>query len=139
MSVIVDWVRERFTRVRPLPAETLHVQSAPDEPAYRLHLRLNKDGSGILIVNAATVLHFNPTAAEYAYHMMKGTPSELKAAATGRSEEVAAPGPPAASPAMRATITCAPYPSSSRGTRSGRGPSSDSTWSSLRQKRATRS
>jgi MoaA/NifB/PqqE/SkfB family radical SAM enzyme len=29
-----------------------------------------------LIVNAATVLHLNPTAAEYAYHMMKGTPPE---------------------------------------------------------------
>jgi organic radical activating enzyme len=76
MSAIVDWVRERFTRVRPLPAETHHYQSAPDEPAYRLHLRLNRDGSGILIVNAATVLHLNPTAAEYAYHMMKGTPPE---------------------------------------------------------------
>jgi len=72
----LNWVRERFTRVRPLPAETLHYQSAADEPAYRLHLRLNKDGSGLMVVNAATVLHLNPTAAEYAYHMMKGTPPE---------------------------------------------------------------
>jgi len=46
---------------------------------YRLHLRLLKDGSGILIINAATVLHLNPTAAEFAYHMMKGTPAEQTA------------------------------------------------------------
>ncbi len=58
---------------KPLPAETHTFQSGPDEPAYRLHLRLLKDGSGILIVNAATVLHLNATAAEYAFHMMKGT------------------------------------------------------------------
>ena len=61
---------------KPLPAETHTFQSGPDEPAYRLHLRLQKDGSGILIVNAATVLHLNATAAEYAYHMMKGTSPE---------------------------------------------------------------
>ncbi|MBM3151714.1 MAG: radical SAM protein [Chloroflexi bacterium] len=77
MSSVVDWVRERFTKVQPLPADTLHYQSPPgDEPAYRLHLRLLKDGSGILVVNAATVLHLNPSAAEFAFHMMKGTAPE---------------------------------------------------------------
>jgi len=80
MASISSWIRERFTRVRPLPAVTLHYQSPPgDEPAYRLHLRMQADGSGLLIVNAATVLHLNPTAAEYAYHMMKGTPPETVA------------------------------------------------------------
>jgi MoaA/NifB/PqqE/SkfB family radical SAM enzyme len=77
MASFLSWIRERFTKVQPLPAEHLHYQSPPgDEPAYRLHLRLNADGSGLLIVNAATILHLNPTAAEYAYHMMKGTPPE---------------------------------------------------------------
>ncbi|HTX89951.1 MAG TPA: radical SAM protein [Anaerolineales bacterium] len=61
---------------RHLPAETHTYQSGPDEPAYRLHLRLMNDGSGILIVNAATVLHLNATAAEFAYHMIKGTSPE---------------------------------------------------------------
>ena len=60
----------------PLPAETHTYKSGPDEPGYRLHLRLLKDGSGILVVNAATVLHLNATAAEYAYHMIKGTSPE---------------------------------------------------------------
>jgi len=66
---------------KPVPAKPLfagsHIfRSGPDEPAYRLHLRLLKDGSGILIFNAATVLHLNATAAEFAYHMMKGTSPE---------------------------------------------------------------
>ncbi len=44
-----------------------------------------KDGAGILIVNAATVLHLNATAAEYAFHMMKGTlPAEAAKAVAGR-------------------------------------------------------
>jgi len=76
MASLVNFIRERFTKVAPLPAETHTFQSGPDEPAYRLHLRLLKDGSGILIVNAATVLHLNATAAEFACHMMKGTTPE---------------------------------------------------------------
>ena len=76
-GVIVLWIlAEKPARHQPLPAATHSLQSGPDEPAYRLHLRLNKDGSGILIVNAATVLHLNPSAAEFAYHMMKGTQAE---------------------------------------------------------------
>ncbi len=67
---------EKPKSAQPLPAETHTFQSGPDEPSYRLHLRLLKDGSGILIVNAATVLHLNATAAEFAFHMMKGTPPD---------------------------------------------------------------
>ncbi len=67
---------EKPAQHKPLPAETHTFQSGPDEPPYRLHLRLLKDGSGILIVNAATVLHLNATAAEFAHHMIKGTSPE---------------------------------------------------------------
>ena len=76
MASLVNFIRERFTKVAPLPSDTHTFQSGPDEPAYRLHLRLLKNGSGILIVNAATVLHLNATAAEFAYHMIKGTQPE---------------------------------------------------------------
>jgi hypothetical protein len=66
-----------FTKVEPIPAGTYQKQSAPSDPApYRIHLRLQRDGSGVLIVNAATVLHLNPTAAEYAYHFIKGSAPE---------------------------------------------------------------
>jgi hypothetical protein len=74
---IVLWIlAEKPVRHQPLTAETHTFQSGPGEPPYRLHLRLLKDGSGLLIVNAATVLHLNATAAEFAYHMIKGTPPE---------------------------------------------------------------
>ena len=38
---------------------------------YRLHLRVEPDGSGVLIINASRVVHLNPTATEYAYHFIK--------------------------------------------------------------------
>ena len=63
-----------FTKVQPIPAGVYQKQSAPeDKPPYRIHLRLQPDGSGILVLNAATVLHLNPTAAEYAYHFIRGS------------------------------------------------------------------
>ena len=73
MSSVIDFIRERFTRTKPLPAGAHTYNSPVDEPAYRLHLRTMADGSGILIVNAATVLHLNPSASEFAYHMIKGS------------------------------------------------------------------
>ena len=76
-GIIILWIKsDKPAQAKHLPAATHSLQSGPDEPAYRLHLRLNKDGSGILVVNAATVLHLNPSAAEFAYHMMKGTKAE---------------------------------------------------------------
>ncbi len=69
-----------FTKVEPLPAGVFQRQSSPeDQPPYRIHLRLQPDGSGVLIVNAATVLHLNPTAAEYAYHFIRGSEPEAAA------------------------------------------------------------
>ena len=74
---IVNRLADRFSKVHNLPAGMYQKQFAPqDQPPYRIHLRLQPDGSGVLIVNAATVLHLNPTAAEYAYHFIKGTPPE---------------------------------------------------------------
>jgi organic radical activating enzyme len=69
----MNFIQKFFTKTEPLPAGTHHMQAMQDEKPYRLHLRLQKDGSGLLILNAATVLQLNPTAAEYAYHFIKGT------------------------------------------------------------------
>ena len=79
MSSLSEFIQEQFHPVHPLTAETHHFQSAPGQPPYRLHLRLEPDGSGVLIVNATNVLHLNPTAAEFAYHMIKGSPPEQAA------------------------------------------------------------
>jgi organic radical activating enzyme len=64
---------DQFKKVQPLPEGLYHMQA--DEKPLRIHLRLRPDGTGLLILNASTVLHLNPTAAEYAYHYIKGTPA----------------------------------------------------------------
>lgn len=77
MNNLIAQLKSLLTPAKPLPPGIHHYQSPPgDEQPVRLHLRLQKDGSGILIVNAATVLHLNASAAEYAYHLIKGTPVE---------------------------------------------------------------
>lgn len=80
MTTLFERIRQRFSVVTPLPESIHHFQATPDDaPPYRLHLRLRKDGTAVMIVNAATILHLNPTAAEYAYHLIKGTPPESAA------------------------------------------------------------
>lgn len=69
------FLRSRFARLRPLPPQIHHRQGMTRENRpYRVHLRLQKDGSGILVVNASLLLHLNQTAAEFAYHWIHGTP-----------------------------------------------------------------
>jgi len=70
---IINRLADRFSKVQPLPAGTHHLQATQNERPYRMHLRLHPDGSGILILNASTILQLNATAAEYAYHFIKGT------------------------------------------------------------------
>jgi radical SAM protein with 4Fe4S-binding SPASM domain len=42
----------------------------------RIHLRVDPDGSGLLIVNASRIMHLNPTAASMAYLHLRETPQE---------------------------------------------------------------
>ena len=70
---IFNRLADRFSKVQPLPTGTHHLQATQNERPYRVHLRLQEDGSGILILNASTILQLNPTAAEYAFHFIKGT------------------------------------------------------------------
>lgn len=71
-------IQERFfPKPRQLPSGFFPYQSPPEvQPPYRLQLRLENDGSGILVVNAKTILHLNQTAAELAYHLVKGDSTE---------------------------------------------------------------
>lgn len=74
MSHLIDQVKSIFKKMQPLPGGS-YTYTSPEgtHPPYRLHLRLEKDGSGILIINARTILHLNPTAAELAYHLIQKT------------------------------------------------------------------
>jgi len=57
-----------------------HYIAPPDDPRnYRLHLRVEEDGSGILIINAATILHLNQTATDYAFYMLQNIPADIVA------------------------------------------------------------
>ncbi|MBK8616441.1 MAG: radical SAM protein [Anaerolineales bacterium] len=85
---ILNRITDRFSKVQPLPAGTYHIQATEDEKPYRLHLRLRADGSGLLILNASTVLQLNPTAAEYAFHFIKGTNPEEAAAQVSKRYRV---------------------------------------------------
>ncbi len=72
--------------VTPLAPGIFHYQAPSDAPMqYRLHLRLEPDGSGLLIVNASTILHLNQTASEFAYHLVRQTPeNQMLHEITGR-------------------------------------------------------
>jgi len=57
---------------KPIPAGNYQAMLKLDTgPTYRLHLRIDGSGTGILILNASTILHLNATAVEYAYHLIK--------------------------------------------------------------------
>ena len=58
--------------VKPVPVGSYQYKGVKgDQLPYRLNLRVESNGEGILIIDASTVLHLNRTAAEYAFHLMQ--------------------------------------------------------------------
>ena len=77
MNIIKHTYHRIFPSHRPLPAGIFQFHTPPESPQqYRLHLRLEPNGEGILILNARTVMHLNQTAAEYAYHLVNSSSQE---------------------------------------------------------------
>ena len=86
---MLNKINQFFDRIfyspKPLPPSKVSTMLEIDDIPYRLHLRVNNDGSGLLIVNASTVLHLNQTATEIAYHMVNNRqPDEIAATLTKR-------------------------------------------------------
>ena len=83
-SILERWFP--FTRpADPLRPGMYASLPAPEAPIpYRLHLRIEPDGTGILLVNASTVLHLNASAAAHALELIRGVPAEAAAAAVQR-------------------------------------------------------
>ncbi len=80
MTSKINSLRSLFTPIKPIPSGIYHYISPPDDPRnYRLHLRLEPGGNGVLIINASTILHLNQTAAEYAYYLVNNEPVEQAA------------------------------------------------------------
>ncbi len=76
MSAIMDKIKAVFfEKARPLSSGFYSFSAPPEsELPYRLHLRIDANAEGVLIINASTVLHLNQTATEFAYHFIKQTP-----------------------------------------------------------------
>ncbi len=83
---LINRLTEFVKPFKPLPEGVYHMQSeGVGEKPFRLHLRLQRNGIGVLVINASTVLHLNPTAAEFALHMIKGSnPKDASRAVSGR-------------------------------------------------------
>ena len=71
---IENFFDDLFNAQEPIPAGIYTYQAPPDaDLPYKLHLRVEPDGTGILIINASTVLHLNQTAVEFAYYVIDGS------------------------------------------------------------------
>ncbi len=74
MPNLVNTIKDFFTQKEPLTPGMYEYHTPQDaDIPYRLHLRIEKDGSGLLVINASTILHLNQTAVEYAYHIIQET------------------------------------------------------------------
>src|SRR3990172_9162107 len=82
MTSFFDRIIPVGPRPEPLQTGLYHYASKDDASRpFRLHLRIEPGGTGVLIVNAAIVLHLNATATEHAYHFVMGENEEAAAKA----------------------------------------------------------
>jgi radical SAM protein with 4Fe4S-binding SPASM domain len=88
---IVDRIKSWFEPYHPLPPGIYHYQTPPDAPhQYRLHLRVEKDGHGVLLINAARMLHLNQTATEHARLLIEHRTQEEAAREIAKRYDVTA-------------------------------------------------
>ncbi len=68
------WLKQMLPgKLTKMPASGLYPFAyAKDDGKSRIHLRINPDGSGVLVVNANRVMHLNPTGAWICYHHLNG-------------------------------------------------------------------
>jgi organic radical activating enzyme len=89
MSFVNQLLERFFPSPQRLQPGVYHYQAPQEDPRnYRLHLRIENNGLGVMIVNASTVLHLNETATEFAYHIIHGTPEEEVAEQVARRYNV---------------------------------------------------
>jgi radical SAM protein with 4Fe4S-binding SPASM domain len=74
---LLQRLRQTFSAPQT-PPPTLRAYERRDGAGgkVRLHLRREADGRGLLVINAARVVHLNQTAAEYAGLILEGTPED---------------------------------------------------------------
>jgi radical SAM protein with 4Fe4S-binding SPASM domain len=75
----MSFLNNLFTRRHPNQAPKYglyHYRINGQDEKSRVHLRLDPDGHGTLIVNANRIMHLNPTAALMAYLVLEKTPEQ---------------------------------------------------------------
>ncbi len=75
MSLFGEWFNRKSSIANPKSGLYHFLRETEFEKA-RIHLRLDADGHGTLIVNANRVMHLNPTAALMAWLILEGKPQE---------------------------------------------------------------
>jgi radical SAM protein with 4Fe4S-binding SPASM domain len=63
-------IMDYFKKHKPVPAGLYSGRMTVDGTLFRAHLRIEKEGEGILTLNASRILHLNRVAAEIAYHLI---------------------------------------------------------------------
>jgi len=88
MSLLAH-LRDRLSPPRPL-SPGLHGYERRDGAGgrVRVHLRVEPDGRGLLVINASRVLHLNQTAIEYARFILEGVSEEKAVQALRRRYQV---------------------------------------------------
>jgi radical SAM protein with 4Fe4S-binding SPASM domain len=79
VTSLIKNIKARVTnRSALLPkAGLFHFDYQDNGERSRVHLRIDPDGSGLLIVNASRIVHLNPTATLMAYFILQKTPEEV--------------------------------------------------------------
>jgi len=65
-------LKDLFVKEKPLRAGLFQHRGQEGDRSFRLHLRIEPDARGVLVINASRILHLNQTAAEMAKHIIEG-------------------------------------------------------------------
>ena len=78
MTSIREAIKRRFSNASPLKTG-VYQYKAPEfaDRQYRLYLRIEEGGEGLLILNASTILHLNQSATEYAFHIINSSAPDI--------------------------------------------------------------
>ncbi len=89
MSKLIQSLTDIFRPAKPI-SPGVYTYQTPETASdqYRLHLRVNQTGDGLLIVNASTVLHLNQTATEYVYYLVQEISAQEAAKAISNRYQV---------------------------------------------------
>ncbi|MGB9668828.1 MAG: radical SAM protein [Anaerolineales bacterium] len=73
MKKVLDQLLHYFEPLPPIPSGIYTTQNIPILPnIQKVFLRVESDGTGVLILNASIVLHLNPVAVDMAYGIIQG-------------------------------------------------------------------